>query len=104
MEGPIAVSLLALLVLLDVLALRWGADSREGFRRDAVRSAARNETGGLPMTFDPFYAELRGRQRQEHLLAEAAHERLLLLARAGSRPRGRRLGCVGAALARPAMA
>lgn len=31
MEGQIALGVLGLLVLLDVLALRWGADSREGF-------------------------------------------------------------------------
>ena len=56
------------------------------------------------MTFDSYFAELRGRQRREQLLAEAAHERLLLLARSVSPPGRRRLGPLGAALARPAMA
>ena len=39
MEAPVAISLLALLVLLDVAALRWGRDSRDGF-------VARRSQGG----------------------------------------------------------
>ncbi|HEU5315696.1 MAG TPA: hypothetical protein VFX49_06265 [Chloroflexota bacterium] len=85
MEGPIAIGVVALLVLLDVLALRWGADSRDGF---GPRGTAGTQGGRLPMTFDPFFAELRGRQHQEELLAEAARERLVLQARGQRGGRG----------------
>jgi hypothetical protein len=51
------------------------------------------------MTFDPFFAEQRGRERREQLLAEAAHERLLRQARTAAAPGGHLLPGMGAAFA-----
>ena len=77
MDSPLSVVVLfaALLVLLDLAALRWGVDSRDGARLDSQ--------GRFPTVIDPFFTELAGRHRQSQLLAEAAHERLIAEARRG---------------------
>jgi len=40
MEAQVALALVALFVLLDLAALRWGADSRDGFHNPSRRSPA----------------------------------------------------------------
>ena len=76
MDAQLALTLLVLFVLLDLAALRWGAESRDGFQNPRRRY--------LPV-IDPFFAELAGRDRQRRLLAEAARDRLVADALRGSR-------------------
>ena len=40
MEAQVALALVALLVFLDLAALKWGAESRDGFHNPTRRSPA----------------------------------------------------------------
>jgi hypothetical protein len=80
MDAQLALALVALLVLLEFAALKWGAESREGFqnRQDPTRR--------YPPVIDPFFTELAGRDRQHRLLAEADQDHLLATARRTTKP------------------
>jgi hypothetical protein len=86
----------AALVALDVLALRFGHDSRDGVLSEEHRrgqswwagtginrgqARGTRQHGGDSWMFDPFHAESHARHRQQDLLREAAQVRLLAEAR-----------------------